>query len=466
VPIETLALSAVRASQSVLLAAAIALGVTVASAAETGPAGASGTVVASAASGGALRYDRDYPTIDYGGRASANAIAHLQERLDRGEVRLAFHGERGYLDSLLKALEIDASSQTLVYSKTSLQFELIRAATPRAIYFNDDTYVAWVPGTNFIEIATMDAERGPVFYTLPNREPTDTRFSRETFRCLSCHDTFSLSGGGVPRFLFASTVVDTNGQALNGIPGADTTDQTPLSERWGGWYVTGNEGPPVHLGNILVEPHQAPKDLASVQRADLPKLAALFDTEPYPRDTSDIVALLVFEHQAYIHSLISRANFKSRTLIARLGHGATPDAKWSDLPPTLQRSMQPMLEGLVRAMLFVNAAPIADPIAGSSGFDQWFEAQGPRDERGRSLRELDLGRRVFRHRLSYLVYSAGFDGLPGSARDYIYGRFSDIFAGRDRTEAFSDLDDAERRALLEILTATKPAFAAATRERT
>jgi hypothetical protein len=311
----------------------------------------------------------------------------------------------------------------------------------------------------------MDAERGPVFYTLANRDPDATQFSRQTSRCLSCHDTFSLSGGGVPRFLFASTLVDTDGQSLNGMPGVDTTDQTPLSERWGGWYVTGNEGPPAHLGNILVEPRKAPKDIATVQRADLPKLASLFDTQPYIRDTSDIVALLVFEHQAYIHSLISRANFKSRTLIARLGRGAGPEAKWSQLPPTLQRAMQPMLDGLVRAMLFVNAAPITDRIAGDSGFDQWFEKQGPRDKQGRSLRDLDLNGRLFRYRMSFLVYSAGFDGLPGCTRDYIYGRLLDIFSGRDQTDTFSYLGYSERRDLLEILTATKPDFAAQARER-
>jgi hypothetical protein len=426
-------------------------------------AGAGTAVLASSASRSVLRYDRDYPSIDYGATASANPIARLQQRLDRGELKLAFQAPRGYLDAVLKALGIDASSQTLVYSKTSLQFELIRAATPRAIYFNDDTYVAWIPGTNFIEIATMDAERGPVFYTLNNREPGETQFARETNRCLSCHDTFSLSGGGVPRFLFVSTLVDKDGQALTGAPGADTTDQTPLSERWGGWYVSAVEGPQVHLGNILVDGRSLPKNLETTPRPNPVNLAKVFDTEPYLRDTSDIVALLVFEHQAYIHSLISRANFKSRSLIPRLSPGVSVDAKWSDLSPRTQRALKPMFEGLVRAMLFVNAAPIAERIEGNSGFDRWFEAQGPKDSSGRSLRELDLSSRLFRYRLSFLVYSAGFDGLPRSARDYIYSRFVDIFTGQDRADTFSHLADDERRALLEILAATKPDFAAAAR---
>ena len=116
---------------------------------------------ARAATRSALRYDYDYPDIGYGEQANQNAVARLQARLDRGEAKLAFDPTRGYLDSVLKELAIDASSQTLVYSKTSLQIDLIRAATPRAIYFNDDTYVAWVPHTTSIEIVTMDSLRQP-----------------------------------------------------------------------------------------------------------------------------------------------------------------------------------------------------------------------------------------------------------------------------------------------------------------
>jgi hypothetical protein len=116
----------------------------------------------------ALRYDYDYPDIGYGEKANANAVARLQARIDRGQAKLTFHPTRGYLDSVLKELGIDASSQTLVYSKTSLQIDAIRAATPRAIYFNDDTYVAWVPHTTFLEVVTMDSAQGQVFYTLPN----------------------------------------------------------------------------------------------------------------------------------------------------------------------------------------------------------------------------------------------------------------------------------------------------------
>ena len=92
----------------------------------------------------ALRYDSEYPVIGYGGIPHDNVFAELQQRIDRGELKLEYSAPRGYLDSLLKAIGVDPSSQTLVYSKTSLQVTLITAATPRAIYFNDDAYVAWI----------------------------------------------------------------------------------------------------------------------------------------------------------------------------------------------------------------------------------------------------------------------------------------------------------------------------------
>lgn len=401
----------------------------------------------------ALRYDTDYPDIGYAERPVNNAIARLQARLDRGEVKLAFHPTRGYLDSLLNALGVDPSSQTLVYSKTSLQVDAISAATPRAIYFNDDTYVAWVQGMRMLELATMDSDLGQVFYTLPNRESAAVHLQREVLRCLNCHDTYSLSGGGVPRFSFMSSLVGTNGEPLKGEVPSETIDRTPIRDRWGGWYVTGRHGDQAHLGNILVDRAAAPVDLDSLRRGNLDTLDELFDTRPYLTDKSDIVALLVFEHQAYIQNLITRVNFKARTVMARQAGGA--------LSPQVQAALKALMEPLVQAMLFVDAAAITGKITSGSGFDTWFQAQGPRDPLGRSLRELDLTTRLFKYPLSYLVYSDGFDGLPDYAKSYIYGRFAEILSGRDQSKAYSHLSVSDRKAMMEILTATKPAFARA-----
>jgi hypothetical protein len=408
--------------------------------------------------GGAIRYDADYPAIDYSKTATRNAIARLQSRLEKNEIRLEFRQPRGYLDSVLGALGIDPSSQTLVYSKTSLQFSLISAARPRAIYFNDETYVAWIPGTAFLEIATMDGELGPVFYALSNESPKHVSITRESSRCLTCHDTWGMAGGGVPRFLFLSTLVDVNGEGLDGKAGIDTTDQTPIEDRWAGWYVTGQHGKQQHLGNILAEPGEDVWSLDALRRGNVDTLKNLFDTGPYLTDKSDIVALLVFEHQAHVGGFITRANFKSRTVLARKGLDATR-TPWSSLPQDVQKSLRAMLEPLVRAMLFASAATVTDKISSTSGFDKWFEAQGPRDPKGRSLRELDLRNRVFKYPLSYLVYSEGFDGLPACDKEYIYTRFAEVLSGRDQSVTFSHLSASERQELLEILTSTKRAFA-------
>jgi hypothetical protein len=448
------------------LAALAAFGTATSATPPTGPK-RPGFVTTRPTAATALRYDYEYPLIGYADRPTHNPIARLQERLDRREVKLEFHEGRGYLDSLLQVLGIDPSSQTLVYSKTSLQFDLIRAATPRAIYFDDDTYVAWIPDTRIIEITTMDSAQGPVFYTMPNVDPTATQLDRETSRCLTCHDTFSMMGGGVPRFLFMSSPVTTTGEPLTTDISQDTTDATPLSERWGGWYVTGKPDGLTHLGNIVITgsartvPTAADLLKMKVKRpGTLANLDALFDTKPYLTDHSDIVALLVFEHQVYIEDIITRASYKARTLVASANDGQSADALgWDDLPAKARPMVQSMLEPLVKALLFANATALPGKVTGSSGFDRWFQTQGPRDTQGRSLRELDLRTRLFRYPLSFMIYSHGFDGLPTYAKDYVYRRLEDILAGRDRSEPFMRISPEDRATALQILTATKPAFA-------
>jgi hypothetical protein len=455
-----------------VLAAAAALGMLTASASgasptpatDPGASSASGdnvpAVVSATLVRSAIRYDTEYPTIGYAELPTHNAIARLEERVKRGEARLQYHGPRGYLDSVLAALGIDPSSQTLVYSKTSLQLSLIRAATPRAVYFDDNTYVAWIPGTQFLEIATMDSVVGPVFYTLSNTSPTEARIDRETSRCLTCHDTWGMSGGGVPRFLFLSTLVDRNGESLIGQPGTDTTDRTPISDRWAGWYVTGEPTDQRHLGNILVDADADVTQVANLSPGNVASVANLFDARSYLTDKSDIVALLIYEHQANVSNFITRANYKSRTLLDRNALDAGKSSSYATLPEDVQKQMKPMLEPLVQVMLSVGAAPLTGEIHSGSGFDRWFQSQGPKDSAGRSLRELDLHTRVFKHPLSYLVYSEAFDGLPTAAKDYIYTRFADIFSGADQGANYAHLSTDERATLREILLATKPDFAA------
>ena len=425
------------------------------------------------------RYDTEYPTIGYGGKAQHNEIERLQDRLDRGDVKLEFRGVRGYLDSVLKLLDIDPSSQVLVYSKTSLQVDHISAATPRAIYFNDDTYVAWVQNSQTLELAVMDDNLGPVFYTLHNAPDGSTTFDRESSRCLTCHDRFAMAGGGVPQFLLDSAVVDTDGIVIGDTTPVETDDKTPLTQRWGGWYVTGVPDGLKHLGNIQIR-----RGATTSQHSGgtLRNLDQLLNTAPYVRGSSDVVALLVLEHQLLIKNLITRLNYKARTWLASPTAGENPDPAGNSGPAHGTKStamsddqayaaasaqthtrIRGMVEQLVRAMLFTDAVTYPNPLSGTSGYDKWFASQGPRDAKGRSLREFDLQTRLFKYPLSYVIYSDAFDALPSYVKSQVYQRLHAILSGEDHSAAYSKLTAEQRKSILDILTATKSDFAANTR---
>jgi hypothetical protein len=95
-------------------------------------------------------------------------------------------------------------------------------------------------------------------------------------------------------------------------------------------------------------------------------------------------------------------------------------------------------------------------VRGASGFAERFSAIGPRDRKGRSLRELDLNRRLMKYPCSYLIYSPAFDALPRGIKDPIYRRLWEVLSGQERGERYrSRLSLADRRSVLEILRDTK-----------
>ena len=398
-----------------------------------------------------LRYAAEYPAIGYSATEPSDPVARLRERLVRGELGLTFDGERGYLDSLLGALGIDTASQLLVFSKTSVQVRDILPETPRAIFFDDATYVAWVRGAPTIEIAAMDPNVGPVFYTLEQRGAADAPFERQFGRCLRCHDSYSLTGGGVPRFILGSGYIGADGNLVSHEGWILTSERTPLRSRWGGWYVTGHHGDQVHLGNLIVRDVATLQDLDTLRVGNIGDLDALIDTNPYPTRYSDIVALLVIEHQVGVQNLITRVNYDTRTAF-HADEGQDTAETGSLVASTA--------EPLVRALLFADAVDLTSPITGTSGFAEQFEARALRDSAGRSLRDLDLTRRVFRYPLSYLIHSEAFDALPDATRAHVYRRIVEILAGDDASGDFAHLSQADRSAVLEILAETKSEFAA------
>ena len=390
-----------------------------------------------------LRYDREYPAIEYYTRAAADPVSTLQRSLARGDAALSFTDGSGYLASLLRSLSVPLESQMLVFSKTSFQERFISPETPRALYFSDDVYVAWLQGSDFVEIAAMDPNLGPVFYTLAQTPSPTPEFRREYGLCLQCHDSYGLSGGGVPRFLIGSGATNEVGRPMSHNSWQLTTDQTPLARRWGGWYVTGTHGSQTHMGNVVFPVLEEPTTERTATNGNLTDLSALLDTAPYLTGHSDIVALMVVEHQIHVQNVMTRASWEVR-------NSASDTATPADVAP--------LAEPLVRALLFVDEAPLTGPVAGGSGFRRYFENLGVRDGQGRSLRELDLTHRLFVYPLSYLIYSDAFEALPTTLKDRVFKRIFEVTSGEDASGAFDHLRAEDRSAILDILKETHFGF--------
>jgi len=377
----------------------------------------------------------EHPAIGYRLQPLRNPVADLQERLALGKTQLAFDDRPGigYLPALLRELRVPLESQLLVYSKTSLQQRLIAPDRPRAIFFNDELAVGSVQG-GLIEIAVQDAKQGGVFYTL-DRVAGQPRLQREG-SCLGCH--YAHATLGVPGFFARSIPTAADGQILPWLGNLTVDHSAPLAERWGGWYVTGDVGSQAHYGNALVEDNRA-RSLPALPLGvpeQLPAPLAASYLTPY----SDAVAHLVLEHQLEAMNVLTRVGWEYR--VASADGGTATD---------LARS----IEDAVDYLLFVGEATI-ERIAGTSGFAERFAALGPSDDRGRSLRQLQLDGRLMRYPLSYVIYSPAFDALPSEALDAIYRRLWDVLSGNLEDARYVKLAPADRDAIVEILVATKP----------
>jgi hypothetical protein len=245
-----------------------------------------------------------------------------------------------------------------------------------------------------------------------------------------------------------------------------TDQESPIKDRWGGWYVTGKISGLPHMANAVVEDRQTagqPDQGASIK---LVSLSNAFDSSAYLTSQSDVVAHLVLAHQTQMHNLITLTNYKTRmALYAEAARNKSDgSAAGAPLSEAARKQFERPAEQLLRYLLFVNEAPLSVPggegVEGSSSYRKEFEARGVRDAEGRSLRDFDLKTRLFRYPCSYLIYSASFDALPEPAKGYVYHRLLEVLSGEDKSGDFSRLSAEDRRAVLEILLATKPGLPA------
>lgn len=408
---------------------------------------------------GQLAYEKE--PIAYLKSEPTDRMARLIQEIESGEVRFEYSAQHGWLPSLLEALEIDERSQLLVFSKTSLQLRKISPKRPRALYFNDDAYVGWCQGGDFLEVAVADKDLGAVFYTLDQENSEQPIVKRDRGQCLSCHANHRTQD--VPGFVVRSIHPDFNGRPRTGTRTYVTDHTSNFGKRFGGWYVTGEHGDMRHMGNVFAEDRLNPEELDRDAGANKTQLQGLCNTEPYLTGHSDLVALMVLEHQTQMHNYIARASIEAR--IARHYDQGINEALKRPLnhqSDSTKRRIAAAGEDLVRYMLFADEVQLTSPITGSTEFQSYFESaehpEAKTDRHGRSLRELDMKTRMFKYPCSFLIYSEAFEALPNRMNEWVRSRLSEILLSEEVVEGYENLDGKTRQAIVEILAETKPGY--------
>jgi hypothetical protein len=384
----------------------------------------------------------DHKAIQYAGGPLEDPVIKLDRELAVGKTKLEWSEQYGWLPSILKHLDVNVDSQMLVFSKTSFQASKIGPRAPRAIFFNDNVALGSVQNGDVWELAALDPKQGYVFYTLDTHKSDQPRFDRRDV-CLQCHQGPATLG--VPGIMIASVYPDASGMpAFNfGMPVTD--HRTPFQDRWGGWYVTGTHGGMHHRGNAVARDRSKPDVLESQGTQNLTTLGHKFDDGLYLSRLSDIVALMTLEHQTRMTNLINRVAWETRI--------AQADGKIDD--PAASKRIDADVDAMVTYMLFADEATLYDPVEGVSAFTKTFPQRGPRDSQGRSLRDFDLQKRLFKYPLSYMIYSEAFDNMPDAARNKIYQRLYDVLTKKDTNPKFAKLTAEDRVNVLEILRDTK-----------
>ncbi len=367
---------------------------------------------------------------------------------------------REILDELLRALGVPAESQVLVFSKTSAQNSRIAPETPRAIYFSDDLYLGWVQGGE-IEAASFDPRLGMVFHLikLTEREPgTPPPLVRER-SCLNCHA--GSSNHELPGLMVRSVYPTATGLPLFEAGTFHTRQNSPIEERWGGWYVTGAVEDREHLGNALAKaaPGGPGIELERLAGGRVLKLDELFACTSYPGGgQSDVVALMMLEHQVGVHNLLVEANLTTRATLHRhtemqKAFGEPLDAPLSE---TNERILQRLATRVLREMLYVEEVQVPGGIEGTGAFQAAFEKTRRKNAEGRSLRDFRLYERLMKYRCSHLIYSEAFATLPEEIRARILGQLHGILTKPADWPEFAHLGEAERGHILAIVRETVP----------
>ncbi len=389
-------------------------------------------------------------------------LTRLFARIDKGEKLLTGENDKELVHQFLDLMKVPRESQVLVFSKTSAQNSRISPHTPRAIYFSDDTYIGWVQGGHF-EVASLDPKLGVVFHLvnlIGKKKGESPTISRDR-SCLDCHA--GSSNRNYPGLMVRSVFPGESGQPFFHAGTFHTRQDSPIEQRWGGWYVTGEVGNRKHMGNSLArETDEKTREVSLDPMTDEPveDLKKFFNPNPYlSGGVSDIVALMILEHQVGTHNALIQANLITQQTLHRQKEmqKAFGEPEDGPLTETNERIINNLADKVLKEMLFAKELQLPEEgIEGGSQFQQAFQANRKKDKQGHSLKDLRLYERLFKYRCSYLIYSDAFTHLPVEFKEVFFKKLHGILTDSASHADYAYLGSAERKRIHEILTETLP----------
>ncbi len=389
-------------------------------------------------------------------KTSADPVAKMWERVNNGRLQIDASSRKNWVRSVLQALNVPVESQVLVFSKTSLQNSLISPQTPRSVFYNEESYIGWAQG-GMIELIGIDPQHGAQFYTMSYPESKGGQPELATSdQCLSCHE--SSRTHDVNGMLVRSLYVDAEGQSLLQFGSFLSGHESPISERWGGWYVTGRSGNDQHMGNGITTVDGDRPVLDRAKGTNVMSLNRFFDTNPYLTNTSDIVSLMVLEHQCVMHNKLTDGAKSSREAMVRQ-HDLQKafNEPVTDVPQgSAQTVIRSHAEKIVKHLLFCEEYTLQDGgVEGSPAFQDAFRKNSKDTADGRSLKDFQLLNRLFKYRCSYMIYSNAFNALPAQLKNEVYSQLGAVLTGKNQSKDYAHLGASERQHIREILLETK-----------
>lgn len=376
------------------------------------------------------------PPHNYAEHEPKDRFAAVLKQIEKGELQPDTSSDHAMLRSLLQALKIPVSSQILVFSASSLQSEIINPRNPRALFFNEDTYVGYVPG-GVLEVASADPEVGPIFYVFGRSQPGGPfpRVERGT-KCFNCHGGTATKR--LPGLIAESLLVSQAGSSLETYRRDEQGHQIPLENRFGGWHLTGKHHISGHKANVFGFARPGTIDKTEVVPGQT------WDLAKHLLPTSDILPHLVHEHQIGFENRLVRGIYIVRQLKA--------DRKGM-LGSTELAEIDAWAQDFARYVLFADEAKFPrEGIEGDPAYARDFLEGRVMSKRGLSLKDLDLKTRLFKHRCSYMLYTETWEHAPKELKERVYYRMAEAL--RDAQPSMPHLAMEERRAIREILKET------------